>query len=152
MVKKILRQIKKFLYRFSILKGKRFVSKGEQFIENYLKSRHIKYMTQYKLNRVNSKVRKYFLVDFYLPKHNLFIEYNGRQHYQPVEFFGGEKAFKIQSIRDSELREYCKKKHIQLLEIPYCVKLNDSYLSNVLFQKLISYEEVAKYSSQNYIS
>lgn len=153
MVKRICKQIKKLLYRLGILKSKRFVSKGEQFIEKYLKSRHIKYVAQYKLNRVNSKVKKYFLVDFYLPKHNLFIEYNGRQHYMPVEFFGGIEAFEIQSIRDSELREYCKKKHIKLLEIPYTVKLTDHYLDNILFQKFISYEKtIAKHSRKNHLS
>ena len=30
-------------------------------------------------------------VDFYLPKYNLFIEYNGKQHYEPIEYFGGQQ-------------------------------------------------------------
>ena len=30
------------------------------------------------------------LVDFYLPDYNLFIEYNGIQHYIPIEYFGGK--------------------------------------------------------------
>jgi hypothetical protein len=29
--------------------------------------------------------------DFYLPDYNLLIEFQGRQHYEAVEKFGGEK-------------------------------------------------------------
>ena len=28
-------------------------------------------------------------IDFYLPDHDIFIEYNGRQHYIPLDYFGG---------------------------------------------------------------
>jgi hypothetical protein len=30
-------------------------------------------------------------LDIYFPKYNIAVEYNGQQHYYPVEFFGGEK-------------------------------------------------------------
>lgn len=137
---RIFRFVKRILYRLGILKSRRFVSKGEQTVETFLKKHKIKYIPQYKLSDVHSTVRKYFLVDFYLPKNNLFIEYNGRQHYMPVEFFGGESAFIKQSIRDEELRNYCRRKNINLLEIPYSAKLTDSYLSKVIYQKLISFK------------
>ena len=32
--------------------------------------------------------------DFYLNDYNTCIEYNGEQHYRPVNIFGGEKRFK----------------------------------------------------------
>lgn len=32
-------------------------------------------------------------IDFYIPDFNLFIEYNGIQHYTPVEQFGGKIKF-----------------------------------------------------------
>jgi len=41
------------------------------------------------------KIKNYNLVlDFYLPYYDLYIEYNGEQHYNPINFFGGEKRFK----------------------------------------------------------
>ena len=36
---------------------------------------------------------------FYLPSFNLLIEYNGIQHYEPVDFFGGEE----QLIKQKEI-------------------------------------------------
>lgn len=130
---KVFRWIKRLLYRVGILKSKRFISKGERLVEDFLKRNNIKYIPQYKVSDIHSTVRKYFLIDFYLPKNNLFIEYNGRQHYMPVEFFGGMPAFLKQSVRDNELRNYCKEKNIKLLEIPYTEKLTDNYLSKVIY-------------------
>lgn len=43
-------------------------------------------------------------LDFYLPEHNIAIELNGRQHYVPVEKFGGELGFK--RIRELDIRKY----------------------------------------------
>ena len=57
--------------------------------------------------------------DFYLPKYNICIEYNGVQHYKKVEIFGGDKAFEEQKKRDKLKREYCKKNNIKLIEIAY---------------------------------
>lgn len=69
-----------------------------------------------KLFRFNN--RKYY-VDFFIPSKNIIVEYNGEQHYNPIKFFGGEKSFIKQQKRDNELRAYCKKNSIRLLEIPY---------------------------------
>ena len=43
-------------------------------------------------------------IDFYLPEYNIAIELNGRQHYVPVEKFGGEIGF--QRIRELDIRKY----------------------------------------------
>lgn len=58
-------------------------------------------------------------IDFALLKENLviYIEYNGRQHYESIEIFGGESKFKHQQQRDQFLREYCKDNNILLYEI-----------------------------------
>lgn len=57
--------------------------------------------------------------DFYLPTYNLLIEYQGIQHEQPVEHFGGEEQFKVQQEHDRRKREYAKEYGIKLLEIWY---------------------------------
>ena len=49
----------------------------------------------------------------------ILIEYNGKQHYKPVEYFGGEESFKVQVIKDNIKREYCLSKGIRLIEIDY---------------------------------
>ena len=58
-------------------------------------------------------------LDFYFPKLNLAIEYDGIQHYTPIEFFGGEKALMEQKDRDKQKDKYCKNHNIKLIRIPY---------------------------------
>ena len=58
-------------------------------------------------------------VDFYLPNHNMFIEYNGKQHYENKWFFKDKTSFEQQQERDYALRQYCKEHKIKLIEIPY---------------------------------
>lgn len=57
--------------------------------------------------------------DFFIPNKNISIEYQGKQHYEAVDWFGGEESFKKQQYRDDIKRKYCKDNGIFLLEIPY---------------------------------
>ena len=47
------------------------------------------------------------------------IEYQGIQHYEPVEYFGGDDKFAIQKEYDEFKRGYCIKNNISLLIIPH---------------------------------
>jgi|AntRauTorckE6833_2_1112554.scaffolds.fasta_scaffold00627_7 hypothetical protein len=58
-------------------------------------------------------------LDFYLPDHKLAIEYNGIQHYEPIEFFGGKKGLKARQESDSLKKKYCKERNILLKVIKY---------------------------------
>lgn len=106
----------------NLLKGsncpKCHLYKGEQQISKYLDINNIKYIIQYKIEKPFES-REFILIDFYLPDYNLFIEYNGKQHYVPIEYFGGEIQYKNQIQRDENLRDYCKENNINLLEIHY---------------------------------
>lgn len=104
---------------------------GEVFLSKILDSNHIQYETQKSYEDLKDK--KKFLFDFYLPKYNMLIEYQGKQHYEPIEFFGGIKAFKKQKKRDAMKKEYALKNNIQLIEIPYTEK---------------TYEDIKKYLSK----
>lgn len=57
--------------------------------------------------------------DFYLPNYNILVEFQGKQHYEPIEYFGGEKSFKKQQINDQIKKEFAIKNNIKLIEIPY---------------------------------
>ena len=61
--------------------------------------------------------KKYF--DFYLTKHNICVEYDGIQHFESVEYFGGEQVFNETKIRDEIKNEYCKNNNIHLIRISY---------------------------------
>lgn len=57
--------------------------------------------------------------DFYLPEHNLCIEYNGIQHYESVGYFGGDENLTIVQKRDNIKKDYCINENIKLLIIKY---------------------------------
>lgn len=46
-------------------------------------------------------------LDFYLPKYNIFIECQGRQHFEPVDCYGGENEFKLTEERDKTKYTQC---------------------------------------------
>lgn len=54
-------------------------------------------------------------LDFYLPEVKLGIECQGRQHYKPISFFGGEEGFKKTTERDCLKDELCKENNIKLI-------------------------------------
>lgn len=57
--------------------------------------------------------------DFYLPDNNIIIEYDGEQHFKPVDYFGGEEYFIERQRKDEEKDEYCENKNIHLVRIKY---------------------------------
>lgn len=95
-------------------------SSGELKIRNLLESINVNFQTQYRIKDKNNQI---MIFDFVILNTNnqiiSCIEYNGEQHYYPIDFFGGEKAFKNQQIRDNRKINYCKKNNIKLLLIPY---------------------------------
>lgn len=55
--------------------------------------------------------------DFYIPKINTCIEYDGEQHKSPVEYWGGLSAYKERLIKDEIKSNYCKANNIRLVRI-----------------------------------
>lgn len=58
-------------------------------------------------------------LDIYLPRYNLAIEYMGKQHYEPVDIFGGEKAFTENQKRDKRKAELCSRMNVNLFYVTY---------------------------------
>jgi hypothetical protein len=56
-------------------------------------------------------------LDIFIPKLKVAIEYQGRQHDEPVEYFGGEEAFKKTKRRDARKRRLCEEKGVRLLHV-----------------------------------
>jgi very-short-patch-repair endonuclease len=97
-------------------------SKGENRIESWLKQNNINYETQYIFN--DCKYISLLRFDFYLPNRNICIEYDGKQHFRPVDFSGENykkalQEFKLTKKRDKIKNDYCKTHNIPLLRIPY---------------------------------
>lgn len=105
-------------------------SSGERKVRQWLLKHNIGYIYQYKFDDCRDILPLPF--DFYLEDYNIAIEYQGGQHYKPVERFGGEEKFKLQQKHDNIKREYCKNNNIRLLEIPYYANV-EKELNNFLF-------------------
>ena len=57
--------------------------------------------------------------DFYLPDHKSVIEYNGLQHYMPVDLFGGEEGLILTKKRDKIKAKWLSKNDLRLFVIKY---------------------------------
>ena len=90
-------------------------SKGEHKISEWLETSNIKFAREKTFNNCRGKHRL-LPFDFYLPKYNLCIEYDGKQHFQPV--FGIETFVNTQQT-DNIKNKYCEENSIGLLRIPY---------------------------------
>jgi len=92
-------------------------SYGEIVLSNILDNYNINYIRQYKFNDCINKRRLPF--DFYLPDHNICIEFQGMQHFFPIKHFGGIEKFKKQIFNDNIKKEYCEYNNIKLIIIRY---------------------------------
>ena len=105
-------------------------SHGERFIRNYLDNNNIKYEPQKKFKDLKDKT--YLSYDFYLPKQNMLIEYQGEQHYESNAYFGGEKQLELQQLHDKMKKDYAKANGYKLLELHYSLDTQEKvtkYLS-----------------------
>ena len=73
-------------------------SKGEREIARFLTNNNIEFIKQYGPDGCVNIKQLYF--DFYLPKLNILIEYDGEQHYKAIPHFGGERKFNKLKNRD----------------------------------------------------
>ena len=111
-------------------------SQGEFKLTEIFKNHNIQYETQKKfddLRGVNDGILSY---DFYLPNYNLLIEYQGVQHYEPIDFGCGEiyakERYVQQQEHDKRKREYAEKNGYRLLEIPYYNSNNMEEILNTM--------------------
>ena len=113
-------------------------SQGERLIANTLRKMNIDFETQKTFEDCVNIGKLRF--DFYLPKYNICIEYQGEQHYKPICFskkeYGKEiENFKSLQERDKIKRKFCKNKKIKLIEISFkdISLINPDYLKKLLF-------------------
>lgn len=75
-------------------------------------------------------------LDIYVPSKRLAFEYQGIQHFQKVDFFGGEKALKHRKQLDDKKRRLCKKNGIKLIEWHYQDTITKSMLRKKLKEEI----------------
>lgn len=92
-------------------------SSGEALVSSILQSLDVRFIREKRFPECKHKIPLAF--DFYLPDHNVCIEYHGKQHYEPVEHWGGKSALKIAKMRDRIKVKYCLDNGIDLKVLPY---------------------------------
>lgn len=92
-------------------------SLGERKIKKILIDNSINFKEQKTFNDCKNIHLLFF--DFYLPEYNTLIEYDGIQHFQSVEAWGGDLSFQQRQHNDKIKNNYCKDKGINLIRIPY---------------------------------
>lgn len=106
-------------------------SKGEKKIEFFLESRNIPFVYQHRFGDCRHK--KSLPFDFYIPTLECCIEYDGIQHFKPIDYFGGIEEFENQKIKDEIKTLYCRDNNITLIRIPY---FNFDNIPEILESKL----------------
>jgi len=108
-------------------------SKGERKITKILEKSDIKFNKQKMFDDCRDKNKLPF--DFYLPDVNTCIEYDGKQHFEPIEWFGGLDNFIVIKKHDEIRNNYCKNNDINLLRISYSEDIEEK-LMGIIDEKI----------------
>ena len=82
----------------------------EYEVENLLYQNNVKFEYQKRFKWLGKQS-----LDFYLPEYNIAIECQGRQHFESVDYFGGEDRFQKQLELDKLKKLLCDKNNINLI-------------------------------------
>ena len=103
-------------------------SKGERYIIGLLKKYNIEFEIQKMFDGCKDKNPLRF--DLYLPESNTCIEYDGIQHFEPVDFANKGEKWAMHHYEETKRRDeiknvYCHKNTITLIRIPYYTEYKD---------------------------
>lgn len=101
---------------------------GEQLVKSILDENNVKYDYNHRFDDCRNALPLPF--DFYLPDYNTCIEYDGIQHFQLVEHFGGQEEFERRKVNDNIKTNYCIDKNINLIRLPYT--LSHEEIKNII--------------------
>ena len=104
-------------------------STGEKRLAKIFDKLEVSYQREYKIANTNTR----YEYDFFLPEHGILIEFHGRQHFEPVEIFGGQKALEDTQRRDKAKVELAKAHKIPLVEFTH----KDMLLEEEAFEALV---------------
>lgn len=93
----------------------------ENEVRNFLDKEGIKYIAQKRAKWLGKQS-----LDFYLPEFGTIIECQGKQHFAPSQYFGGEERFKKTVILDRTKRKLCEERNLKILYYTHC-KYNYDY-------------------------
>lgn len=105
-------------------------SSGEAAVALYLKQHGIQFIREFNLSRLGLQAN--FRFDFFLSKHAIAIEYDGRQHFEPVDFFGGAEGLATTQANDRKKNELAAQAGVTVLRVPYHCENIHAFLGKYL--------------------
>jgi len=81
-------------------------------------------------------------LDIFVPSLNLAVEYQGEQHFMPIDAWGGEDSFEKTQQRDEEKRRRCESKGVKLLYFDHTMELTEKFVARRLEE--ILNEQIAR--------
>jgi hypothetical protein len=95
------------------------LSRGVVQICNILDYNSIKYEIEKTIDGCVSDKNCKLKFDLYLNDRNIYVEYDGEQHFREVSVWGGEEGLRQRIKRDSIKDDFCKRNNIKLFRISY---------------------------------
>lgn len=100
------------------------VSTGEAHVRKALELLCLDYRTEHRFKDCRYLAPLPFDFVIFLPgtqKVFLAIEFQGRQHYEEIEIWGGKEGYEKRQLCDQIKRDWCEEHGVRLLEIPHTV-------------------------------
>ena len=107
-------------------------SKGEERIAYILSKYNIQFDRQKRFDACRAKAHLPFDFYFQLGESYILIEYDGEQHFRPIEGWSGQEAFEQRKLYDKIKTDFALKYGFSLIRIPYTEKDIESYLVTCL--------------------
>ena len=102
-------------------------------VEEFLIENLIEYRKEEKFE--DCKFYKQLPFDYYLPKYNICIEVDGRQHDEIIPQWGGLEGFIDRKIRDTIKNVYCQQNDIKLIRIKE-KDVRDNKYKTIIYEKI----------------
>lgn len=115
-------------------------SKGEDLIEDLLICLDIQFIREQSFDNCRGKVKP-LPFDFWIPDYKIAIEWDGIQHYEPRDGFGGSESFKITQTNDRIKDEFCKQENIRLIRLRFDDPDGISNLEKLLIVEIAKHQK-----------
>ena len=111
---------------------------GEKFISETILFKTVAYLL--KNHEVIHHYRAAWLgrqeLDIFIPSLNLAVEYQGEQHFESINAWGGDDALEKTQQRDEEKRRRCESEGVKLIYFDHTMELTEKFVARRLDEAL----------------
>ena len=105
--------------------------KSEELVYNITKKLYKEYQVIYQYKPFYLSTDKgHMSYDIYICGLKIAIEYQGKQHFEPVDYFGGEESFQTQRQRDQMKSERSRENGVKLVYVNYWEDITPELIKN----------------------